>query len=59
MVAFVKELANTYKKTQLLKEALRHSWALNDIHYVCPDDKSGDTILHIAAKLGETKLVSQ
>ncbi len=63
MVAFVKELAGSYKKTQYLKEALTHSWAAGNLDYSCKVEEgnrskmTGNTILHVAAILGETKLV--
>ncbi len=58
MAAFVTDLASNYKKTQHLREALTHSWAAGNLHYRCLGEGEGDTILHIAAKMGETKLVS-
>eukprot|EP00094_Tigriopus_californicus_P001992 TCALIF_01920-PA protein Name:"Similar to ANK2 Ankyrin-2 (Homo sapiens)" AED:0.42 eAED:0.42 QI:11/0.75/0.4/0.8/1/1/5/0/1087 len=50
----VLELGENFKRTVILKEALKTSWV-----WTRPNQcfESGNTILHIAAKLGEHKLV--
>ncbi len=54
----MKDLAGSYKKTHYLKEALSHSWAASNYDYRCEGGETGNSILHVAATLGENKLVS-
>ncbi len=59
MESFVRDVAESYKKMSHLKEALTHSWARLNLSYRCSgSDATGDTILHVAARLGEAKLAS-
>ncbi len=59
MESFVRDLAESYKKMSHLKEALTRSWArLNLSHQCSGSNATGDTILHVAARLGEAKVVS-
>ena len=55
---FIQDIADTYKRSSQIREALRHSWAGLSPNYRVPDLKSGNTALHMAAKLGEVKVVT-
>jgi len=54
---FVRDLASSYKKTSYLKEALTHSWARENIDFRCVGGR-GNTLLHVATRMGETKLAT-
>ena len=56
MIAFVRDMSDGYKKTSHLKEALRRSWVPGSPDYRCPESSNGNTVLHVAARMGEAKV---
>ncbi len=57
MIAFVREVSDNCKRTKEIKEAISRSWVPGTPTYRCPDYK-GNTVLHVAARMGEAKFVS-
>ena len=45
-----------YKKTSHLKEAIRRSWVPGSPDHRCPESSNGNTVLHVAARMGEAKV---
>ena len=57
MIAFVRDMSDGYKKTSHLKEAIRRSWVPGAPDYRCPESSNGNTVLHVAARMGEAKVI--
>ena len=56
MIAFVRDMSDGYKKTSHLKEAIRRSWVPGSPDHRCPESSNGNTVLHVAARMGEAKV---
>ena len=56
--AFAKELTDSYRKTSHLREALMSSWYKMNLDYRCMGSTQANTLLHVAARMGEAKLVA-
>ena len=56
MIAFVRDMSDGFKKTSHLKEAIRRSWVPGSPDHRCPESSNGNTVLHVAARMGEAKV---
>ena len=56
MIAFVRDMSDGYKKTSHLKEAIRRSWVPGAPDHRCPESPNANTVLHVAARMGEAKV---
>ena len=56
LVEYVKELTENFKRSHQLKDILNESWFKTSPNSACND--TGNTLLHIATKLSQLKLVT-
>ena len=56
LVEYVKELTENFKRSHQLKDILNESWFKTNPNSACND--TGNTLLHIATKLSQLKLVT-